>query len=790
LLLFLVFYLELLKLDSDSVTPEFVFGIWGMKVAVQGDVIIETGYGDAIMEAVVNEGDVIIESPTLLKKGTYPSVLESLEPGVGYSVEMPEIDLDMALFYPKSETSQQLAKELETPSFHFLEEPQRAGVIPAQWSVYPQFQDTNDKFGVQIQLEEGSHCYGGGEQANRLCLNNTQWITWNTDCPAYGTETMSLYQTHPFVLVLRKDGSTYGVIVNTTFPLLFDISDSQIKVLSYTQTPSPVPFSVLIFEAQNPQEVTCNLGKMTGLISLPPKWSIGYHQCRWSYYPDTRAMEVAKTFREKEVPCDVIWFDIHYMNGYRIFTFDPYTFSNPKSLNEKLHDQGFHSVWMIDPGVKKETGYSVYDQCIEQDLAVRLNHPTKEDSAQKFYEGTVWPGSCVFPDFTMEQTRTWWASLYKDFMAEGVDGVWNDMNEPAVMATPPITMDRTAWHRGYGGGFHERFHNVYGYLMIQASKEGIMKANPTKRPFLLSRANFLGGQRFGATWTGDNISSWPHLALSIPMVLNLGISGQPFSGPDIGGFMNNADGELFARWMGFGALFPFARAHTHEDTSDHEPWSFGEKCSNTCKDAITRRYRLLPFMYTLFYQASKQGLPVARPLFFLDPRDQALRNEDRAFMLGDTVLVIPNVAAPGESCQGPINIPKNHLWYDLDLDGIQDPDLPQMKIRGGSILVAREPEQYVGEKPLTKLIVYVALNEEGSASGELYLDQGEGYQYQSGEYLLVKFSAKVIDKQFTMDLVDEGTFPRPFSSIELHVLQQTDEPRTVPILSNTISFQM
>jgi alpha-glucosidase len=274
------------------------------------------------------------------------------------------------------------------------------------------------------------------------------------------------------------------------------------------------------------------------------------------------------------------------------------------------------------------------------------------------------------------------------------------------------------------------------------------------------------------------------------MVLNLGISGQPFCGPDIGGFEQESNADLFARWMGFGALFPFARAHTHESTGDHEPWSFGEKCTQLCKIAITRRYRLMPHFYTLFYQSSKHGLPVARPLFYMDPKDQALRNEDRGFMLGDSVLVIPNVVAPGEETQTPVPLPKNHLWYDLDLDGIQDPDLPAMKIRGGSILVSQEPEQFVGEKPLTKLIVYVALDEEGCASGELYLDAGEGYQYQSGDYLLVKFTAKLTGKQFKMDLVDEGKFPRPFRSIDLHVLQQKAVHKTVPLQSNTISFQI
>jgi len=279
------------------------------------------------------------------------------------------------------------------------------------------------------------------------------------------------------------------------------------------------------------------------------------------------------------------------------------------------------------------------------------------------------------------------------------------------------------------------------------------------------------------------------------MVLNLGISGQPFSGPDIGGFMDDATGDLFARWMGFGALFPFARAHTHEDTVDHEPWSFGDKVFNTCKAAINRRYRLLPYFYTLFYHSHKFGLPVVRPLFFIDPKDPSLRHEDRAFMLGDTVMVIPNVLEDGTTNPQdtvPIPIPSNHVWYPLDLDGIHDPDLPGMSIRGGSILVTQEPQQFVGEKPLTKIIVYVALNEEGKASGELYLDAGDGYDYQSEQYLLTKFSARVVGSQFMMELADEGKFARPYNSVEVHVLQQKQTPmiKTLDLQNNCVSFTM
>jgi len=289
----------------------------------------------------------------------------------------------------------------------------------------------------------------------------------------------------------------------------------------------------------------------------------------------------------------------------------------------------------------------------------------------------------------------------------------------------------------------------------------------------LSRSNFLGGQQYGATWTGDNVSDWTHLGLSIPMVLNLGLSGQPFSGPDIGGFMSDADGHLFARWMGFGALLPFARGHTTEESPDHEPWSFGEKCTNTSRVAIERRYMLLPYFYTLFHAASKVGLPVVRPLFYEDPCDQELRKEDRAFMIGDSVLVVADVLPHGEEHETPVAIPTNHRWYPLVLDDYHDDeDLPTMLIKEGSVVVTQEPEQYVGEKSNPKLIIFIALDKDGFATGQLYQDAGDGYDFVNGGYRLTRFTAQMTGNLFSLDLDEEGDFDRVSSSLELHILYQ------------------
>lgn len=397
-----------------------------------------------------------------------------------------------------------------------------------------------------------------------------------------------------------------------------------------------------------------------------------------------------------------------------------------------------------------------------------------KDSHGKNYVGDVWPGACVFPDFTMEETREWWAGLYKDFIAKGVDGVWNDMNEPSVFNSPTKTMPEKNVHRGYGGGLHAQFHNVYGMLMIKGTREGISRARPEKRPFVLSRANYLGGQKYGATWTGDNQSKWNHLHMSISMVVNLGLSGQPFSGPDIGGFGYNADGHLFARWMGFGALLPFARGHTHHDTADHEPWSFGSQVEETCRVAISRRYMLLPYFYTLFHIASETGLPVLRPLFFADPKDMLLREEDRGFLLGGDLMVLVDVNPPNvKKYSSPIAIPRNGKWTTFHIDGhSSNRDLPEMKIRRGSIIpIQQENLQYVDQKPLTELTLLVAFDN-CKAEGILYEDEGDGFNYEKNVFSKVAMLATLSGSQVTLDIKKTGSFRRPVAKLKIRIITE------------------
>uniref|UniRef100_A0A0E0AIX3 DUF5110 domain-containing protein n=1 Tax=Oryza glumipatula TaxID=40148 RepID=A0A0E0AIX3_9ORYZ len=475
--------------------------------------------------------------------------------------------------------------------------------------------------------------------------------------------------------------------------------------------------------------------------------------------------EVVKTFRERGIPCDVVWMDIDYMDGFRCFTFS-HRFPDPKCMVNDLHSIGCKAIWMLDPGIKNESGYFVFDSGSESDVWVQ-----KEDKQP--FVGEVWPGDCVFPDFTCERARSWWSGLVRQFVSNGVDGLWNDMNEPAVFNTATKTMPESNIHRGDAniGGHqnHPYYHNVYGMLMAKSTYEGMKLANSAKRPFVLTRAGFIGQQRYAAMWTGDNVSNWEHLHMSIAMVLQLGLSGQPFAGPDIGGFAGNATPKLFGRWMGVGALFPFSRGHSDKGSLDHEPWSFGEECEEVCRLALLRRYRLLPHIYTLFYLSHTNGTLVTAPVYFADPQDLELRKIETSFLLGSLLVCASTCPDKGahESAQ---KLPKG-IWLPFDF-GDSHPDLPMMYLRGGAVLPIGLPLKHVGEAKLDDdLSLIIALDENGKAEGVLFEDDGDGYEFLQGNYLLTYYVAELHSSVVTVKVArTEGSWKGPNRNLKINIL--------------------
>lgn len=627
----------------------------------------------------------------------------------------------IAKFVPKGFNLSQM------PSFALKAEPQEKGMLPSNWQLYPIVEKKKGHASAYLDVPQGTSLYGGGEVTGPLLRNGQSIKLWNTDSGAYSVDNgKRLYQSHPWVMGVRPDGTSFGILFDTPYKAELTTTDERINFETEGEL-----FRIFVIDRESPQAVIKGLAELIGTMPMVPRWALGYQQCRFSYTPASRVIEVADTFRIKRIPCDVMWMDIDYMDGYRIFTFNPQTFPDPAALNRDLHIRGFHSAWMIDPGAKVDSTYFVYKSGTANDVWVKT-------AQGKEFNGDAWPGACAFPDFTQPKTVRWWADLYKDFLDKGVDGVWNDVNEPQISNTPTGTMPEDNKHLGgdkIPAGPHLKYHNVYGYLMVKASREGIMKARPQNRPFILTRSNFLGGQRFAATWTGDNASWESHMTMSVPMILTLGLSGQPFSGADVGGFLFNPDADLFGRWMALGAFYPFSRGHACAGTINKEPWAFGQKVEDVSRMALERRYVLLPYYYTLLHEASETGMPIMRPVFFADPKDTLLRAEEQAFLIGENLLVVP------EWAQNPA-LPKG-IWRNLSLIPGDDKDSYQakLKIRGGAIIPTGKIIQNTNEKSLDPLTLLVCLDEKGEAHGTLYWDEGDNWSFKDGNYSFQHFTA-------------------------------------------------
>ncbi len=371
------------------------------------------------------------------------------------------------------------------------------------------------------------------------------------------------------------------------------------------------PIRMYVMFGKTPEHVLQQYLTLTGLpITLPPLYALGYQQCRWSYYPESVVRDLATQFRTRDIPCDVIYLDIHYMNKYQCFTWDKERFPTHREMINDLHNDHFKLVSILDPGIMVDDTYSVYTDGLEKDVYCKYN----KDGEMVNYQDKVWPGQVVFPDYFRKDVREWWGALYKGLVEDGIDGFWNDMNEPACFNVSK-TMDEQVLHEG--GIPHEHLHNVYGLMMAIGSYEGLRKLQPEKRPFLLTRAAYSGVQRYASSWNGDNTSNWEHLQMSIPMLLNMSLVGQVLVGADVGGFKDDCNEELYARWITMSALtYPICRTHTVENSKQQEPWSFGEKVESISREVIKLRYRLMPYLYTQVILASKNGSTLIRPLFY------------------------------------------------------------------------------------------------------------------------------------------------------------------------------
>ena len=639
-------------------------------------------------------------------------------------------------------------------------------------------------------MPAGESYYGLGDKAGVFNRRGQSFTMWNTDNFGWQESTDPIYKSIPFFLALRR-GISYGVFFDNPYRSGFDFGKELPDAYSFGAEGGELNYYFIY--GPHPKQVLEAYTALIGRTPLPPLWGLGYQQCRWSYYPEARVREIARLFRENKIPADAICLDIDYQEGNRPFTIDRKAFPNFEGMIRDLAKMGFKVVAITDLHLKKEPGYPPYDQGVAGDHFVK-------NPDGSLYVGKVWPGESVFPEFTLTRTRDWWGSLYRDFVKMGIRGFWDDMNEPAIFDGPDKTMPLDTLHRLNDGTTkdHRAIHNVFGMQNARATFEGLRRLSPDERPFVLTRAAYAGTQRYAASWTGDNTSSWNHLRLTVPTLLSLSISGYPFVGADVGGFVGSPPADLLTRWIELGAFTPLFRNHTIKGSADQEPWVHGPEHTKMRRRYIELRYQLLPYIYTSFEEATRTGLPLMRPLFLEYPEDESLRGnvysgEETEFLFGRDLLVAPKLFEMTGGYQ--IRLPRGD-WYDYwtgrKIAGGQtltaNPGLDEVPVyvRAGSILPQQPVVQHTDEVPTGHLEVRVYPG--SGCHGSLYLDDGRSYGYTRGEYLRVEYTCHPeLDSLEVNTSARQGTFAAWWKQVQVEVYGIEKRPREVRVAGQTFT---
>jgi alpha-glucosidase len=629
-------------------------------------------------------------------------------------------------------------------------------------------------------LFEGESIYGLGERATAWNRRGRRHVLWNTDPGGYGVGDDPINLNIPAYVGLLPHGEeeparSYLAFYENPHYAEFDLGRDVDNVaehlfrggaLRYYVAAGPVP---ALLERYT---------ELTGRHELQPLWMLGYQQSRWSYIPESRVRKLARDFRAHDVPCDVLHLDIDYMDGFRVFTWDREKFDLPR-LTADLAELGFKTIAIVDPGVKKDLGYEVYRE------GLYGGHFCALPDGDVFH-APVWPGLCAFPDFTSPEARSWWAENYRALTDAGIAGFWDDMNEPAVFsAGKDPTLPWVVRHALEGrGGDHAEAHNLYGLEMTHANYEGLARLQPDRRPVIITRSGWAGVQRYATGWTGDNESTWDSLRLTLPLVMGLGLSGLGFTGADVGGFVGEADGELFTRWAQLSAFLPFFRAHTAIGTADQEPWSYGEPYLSIVRRFIRLRYELLPYLYTAMWQLAEHGWPMARPLWWFDQHEEWLWEVDDAFLCGDDLLVAPIVGVGQDRRTVPL--PRG-AWYDFAMNGVRvGPErferyapletLP-LYVREGTVLPLGEVGPSVEQRPdrFLRLHLYPLVGD-GQSVSWLYEDAGEGLAYREGERRVSRFIMERLGDRLTVTWEKTGGYGPPYEHVALTLMGQERAP--------------
>lgn len=617
--------------------------------------------------------------------------------------------------------------------------------------------------------------YGLGDRTGFLNKKGYAYELWNTDNPAPHVDSFrTLYKCIPF-MIAKQQNCAYGIFMDNTYHSYWDFGLESDEYYFFAADGGNLNY--YFYLGENIKEVVSAYTAMTGTVPIPQMWALGYHQSRWGYESRKDILEVAEKMRQLKIPCDAIHFDIDYMDKYKVFTFNKEKYGEPEKLMQTLSDNGFKAVAILDPGVKVEDTYDIYEEG-------KTNHyfVTKPDG--EIYTNVVWPGETAYPDFGKRQVRKWWMEKEKRLIDFGFKGIWNDMNEPAGFdgEIPPDII----FHDEDRKSTHSQMHNVYGHLMSKAVYESLQKYDK-KRPFVITRACYAGSQRYASAWTGDNHSIWAHLQMAIPQLCNLGISGMGFSGTDIGGFGSDTTAELLIRWMQLGCFSPLCRNHSSKVGIYQEPWQFDKETCRIYKKFVELRYRLLPYIYDCFCNMEKTGIPVMRPLVMEYEEDANTWELNDEFLIGEHILVSP-VVTQG-SRKKLVYLPKGD-WIDYEtgemlagpLYYVKDAplDVCPVYVKAGTVLPMYPVQQYVGEQEIQELILQVY---PGNGGYIHYQDDGESFHYRQGQYNLYSFSMTDKD-EFCMQRMLSG-YEKGYTSLRIiykgkeRVVPMQDEIRLV-----------
>jgi alpha-glucosidase len=682
-----------------------------------------------------------------------------------------------------------------------------------------------DKFTLTKQGSWSDHFFGLGDKPGPLDRKTEAFTLWNTDSFGWQESTDPIYKSIPFFIDMNH-GRALGVFLDNTWRTNFDFGRSDPNTYTFGAMNGPLDYYLLY--GPEPKNVVSAWAWLTGPTPLPPMWALGFQQSRYTYFPESQLREVAARMRKDRIPADVLWLDIDFQHNNWPFTVNETAFPNFPGLVKDLARQQFKLVVITDLHVAKQpgVGYAPYDSGMAQDQFVK-------NPDGSVFVGKVWPGPAVFPDFTREQTRAWWGGLYKTFADEGVAGFWNDMNEPAVFETPTKTMPDDIQHRIDEPGFRKRtaihleIHNVYGMENARGTSEGLLALRPNERPFVMSRASFAGGQRYSTTWTGDNSSTWNHLRMTVPQIVNLGLSGFSLTGADVGGFAGSPPADLLTKWIEVSAFQPIDRDHSAKGTRMHEVWVDGPAQEAIRRRFIEERYRLMPYLYTVAEETSRDGLPINRPLFLEFPHAVPdgtpfdLTAGGGEFLVGSRILVAPN-PSPEEVAPYVIHFPPG-IWYDYwtgkqfvravpgsTLDAEQrdlvlaekqlsvTPKLDQLPVyvRGGSILPIAPLTQSTAEVPAGPLTLRVfpsLLKDTGEAcGGEVYSDDGHTFAFRQGEYARVRFTCTLAaDGSLTVNIgKQEGTWKPWWKAYRIEVVGWTPKQRRAAVDGRSVALGM